>query len=157
MDNKFDATIEGSGSIFMLTPVSESGQDWTGENLSEDVLMLENSIAVEHGYIEAIAYAMLEDGLTVSLNGNGIEIMNPDQEAKNMDATTVIAYTYEADTHCIDCTRERFEDPDDEYARDKDGNPIRPVFCGAEVEYWPVPCGSCFCDLDGFVWIDKRR
>ena len=153
MSKSFDAAITGHGSVYMLDPVSEYGQAWTDENISEEALMLGNSIAVEHGYIEAIAHGMLSDGLTVSLNGREIVLL---EQEESMGYPEVIAYTYEADIHCVDCAHERFQDPDSESAVDREGNPVHAVFTGAEIEYWPVPCGTCGYEIDGFSWIDPE-
>ena len=55
--------------------------------------------------------------------------------------TTVIAYTYEADFHCVHCAKERFAQPSDDPdlhgipydATDSEGNNIHPVFSSDEV------------------------
>ena len=53
------------GSICMVEPVSDMGQDWVDTYLSDDTIMLGNRIAVEHRYIESIYEGMEEDGLHV--------------------------------------------------------------------------------------------
>jgi len=83
----------------------------------------------------------------------------------------VIAYTYEADVHCIDCTRQRFGPcktcrcpppyPGDEKvceayvntppgcdehavpydATDRGGNPVHPVFSTDETDFTHCHCG----------------
>jgi hypothetical protein len=41
----------------------------------------------------------------------------------------VIAYTYEADSHCPECARERFDDAlDGPDARGDEGNPVGAIF-----------------------------
>ena len=66
-----------------------------------------------------------------------------------MEATTVIGYAYEADTHCLDCARDRFGDalnaPETE---DLDGNPIGVMFCG-EAADTPLHCSDCRAFLEG--------
>jgi hypothetical protein len=66
----------------------------------------------------------------------------------------VIGYTYEADIHCPECTRERFPDPDN--AVDDEGNDVQPIFAdqfgdlieevdddyGRTVQYAPR-CSDC--------------
>ena len=80
-----------------------------------------------------------------------------------MDATTIIGYTYEADTHCVDCTKSRFAynwqfDPWDLdnfdkndvpfSAMDNEGNLVHPIFCGAEFDYQPN-CAECHEIIEG--------
>lgn len=61
----------------------------------------------------------------------------------------VIAYAYEADHHCIDCTRERFggsAEADQNgvpiRARDNEGNPVHPVF-DTDEQFLDLVCGDC--------------
>ncbi len=87
--------------------------------------------------------------------------------------SSVIAYTYEADFHCIDCTLKRAgehgfcidstkpgtdENGVPEGAIDSEGNPIYPVFSTDELPcdlseadggYSPVVCGDCFAVIRG--------
>lgn len=65
-----------------------------------------------------------------------------------------IAYTYEADYHCENCTRERFGD--DCEGTDGEGNPVGAVFSwdewynigeGTQV----LACGDCGAILDDYV------
>ena len=59
----------------------------------------------------------------------------------------IIAYTYEADYHCIDCTEKRFGQDDLGYAFtvDDEDNPVHPVFSIDEIDEHPV-CGDCLED-----------
>lgn len=76
--------------------------------------------------------------------------------------TRIIAYTYEADYHCIGCTQKRFAPPGTELKRDEcgvpflahdgDKNPVHPVFDTDELPTdlsahdggWPaIACGTC--------------
>ena len=63
----------------------------------------------------------------------------------------IIAYTYDADVHCVCCTQMRFAEARrdwsaDEHnipyeAQDSDGNNIHPVFSTDEDNY--THCGTC--------------
>lgn len=70
----------------------------------------------------------------------------------------IIAYTYEADCHCVDCAKKRFELPPltslerkdrwpdnngiSAYQRDNEGNEVRPIFSTDE-QLEPLHCGDC--------------
>jgi len=59
----------------------------------------------------------------------------------------IIAYTYEADFHCVDCTLSRFGTYANlDQCEDSEGNSIHPVFSTDEV-YEPV-CGDCLEEID---------
>ncbi len=64
-------------------------------------------------------------------------------------ATEVVGYTYEADYHCVDCTRSRFgqESNEHSYAEqgivDSERNPIHPVFADSETRAGTA-CGTCY-------------
>ena len=82
-------------------------------------------------------------GGTKPLNQLGRGIMHPP-----------IAYTYEADTHCPDCTDKRFP-RDIEAAVDSEGNPIGAVFSWDEwynIVYGAqtLNCGDCHDELDRY-------
>ena len=63
---------------------------------------------------------------------------------------TIIGYAYDADTHCVPCTKLRFPTPGDEpdehsipmYAEDTERNPITPIFSWTEI-LQDVYCGQC--------------
>lgn len=55
-------------------------------------------------------------------------------------ATTVIAFTYEADIHCVGCAHARFPDGPHR-ATDAEGNDVHPVF--ASDEGADEVCGTC--------------
>lgn len=65
----------------------------------------------------------------------------------------IVGYTYEADTHCLDCATKRFKDHLDsngfvrEYVTDTEGNPIHPIFLGDEFDHTPF-CGTCREQID---------
>ena len=64
-------------------------------------------------------------------------------------AFEIIAYTYEADYHCIDCTRKRFGTEsitntyEDQGVKDNEGNLIHPVFVSDETRAGTA-CGNCY-------------
>lgn len=70
----------------------------------------------------------------------------------------IIAYTYEADFHCYDCTLDRFgiggDIPDN--AKDNEGNSVHPVFSTDETPArlstedggYDVTCGDCHCIIE---------
>jgi len=62
----------------------------------------------------------------------------------------VIAYTYEADLHCLDCTRNTFGDDDLGYAFtfDNEDQLINPVFSTDEILDYSV-CGDCSQEIGG--------
>ena len=71
-----------------------------------------------------------------------------------MSATDIVAYTYEADVHCLDCARARFvgvtmaagEELDEHgialSATDNEGNPVHPVFAVNLGEFNEPCCGT---------------
>ena len=61
-----DLIIENHGSLFLLRPVSPTGQTWLDENIADDAQVFGDAIAVEHRYIGAIAEGILADGLVVA-------------------------------------------------------------------------------------------
>ena len=81
--------------------------------------------------------------------------------------TRIVAYTYEADVHCPECTRKRFAaayygqwHPRDEHGlpdyaerdpqamTDREGNPVHPVFSTDEVTRTHYThCGTCLHPL----------
>lgn len=62
---------------------------------------------------------------------------------------SIIAWSYEADHHCCDCTEKRFGADVPESSRDNEGNPIHPVFSTdeqlseGEDNRLPLVCGTC--------------
>ena len=63
---------------------------------------------------------------------------------------SIIGYAYEADTHCVPCTKLRFPTPGPQpdehsipmYAEDSERNPITPIFSWTEI-LQDVHCGRC--------------
>jgi hypothetical protein len=61
-----DLIVSNHGSIFLLTPVSDSGRQWVSEHIPDDAQRLGDNIAVEHRYIADIIEGAQADGLEVS-------------------------------------------------------------------------------------------
>lgn len=57
----------------------------------------------------------------------------------------VLAYAYDADVHCLDCTGERFGNP--EHAVDSEGNEPTPLFAGQSDR--ELHCGTCREHIEG--------
>ena len=53
----------------------------------------------------------------------------------------VVAYTYEADKHCLACASRAFGSGEI-HASDSEGNPVNPVFLD-QAEGDTFPCGTC--------------
>jgi hypothetical protein len=60
-----DFRCENHGSIFLLTPVTQSAQTWIEENLPSDAQWFGNGVVVEHRFIWAILEGIQNDGLAV--------------------------------------------------------------------------------------------
>ena len=54
-----------------------------------------------------------------------------------MHSTDIVAYSYDAAIHCVECTMNKFNNNPDN-AEDSEGNPIHPVF--ASDEGWENDC-----------------
>lgn len=65
-----------------------------------------------------------------------------------MKAWDVIGYAYEADIHCVSCTKKRFPNVEDnDRLEDSEGNPIHPIFASDEGSDSEV-CGDCGGSLE---------
>lgn len=62
-----DFTITGHGTVYLLRPESEAGEEWASEHLPEDAPAFSGAFAVEHRYIEDIAEGIQADGLAVRI------------------------------------------------------------------------------------------
>jgi len=60
-----DLYVQNEGSIFLLCPQSDAGQQWIDENIPDDAMSFGGAIVVEHRYIGAIVDGAQADGLTV--------------------------------------------------------------------------------------------
>ena len=54
------------GSIIMLTPITEAGEDWIACQLAEDAPRLGNSVAIEPRCFGDIAEGIARDGMIIS-------------------------------------------------------------------------------------------
>ena len=60
-----DFRCENHGSVFLLTPITQSAQSWVEENLPSDAQWFGNGVVVEHRYIWPILEGIQNDGLAV--------------------------------------------------------------------------------------------
>lgn len=60
-----DLYVQNEGSIFLLCPRSDAGQQWIEENIPDDAMSFGGAIVVEHRYIGAIVAGAQADGLMV--------------------------------------------------------------------------------------------
>ena len=68
-----------------------------------------------------------------------------------MNATDVIAFVFEADTHCYNCTEKRFGEPSDPVnpwyqVVDDEGNEVGAVFGDVDAPAG-LYCGGCFITI----------
>lgn len=60
----------------------------------------------------------------------------------------VVGYVYEADVHCIECTKKRFPAINLNEVFDREGNEVKPVF---EIDWEFLKqhgyCGDCQCEI----------
>jgi hypothetical protein len=62
-----DLIFENHGSLFLIRPVSPTGQSWLDENVGdENTLTFGGAIVCEPRYVEAIFLGAQSDGLAVS-------------------------------------------------------------------------------------------
>lgn len=62
---KYDFSVSGGGTLYMLYPLSKAAKQWADDNLPSDRQTLGTGIAVEHRYIGDIVQGIRNDGLTV--------------------------------------------------------------------------------------------
>ena len=61
-----DVYVENHGSLFMVTPLSDSSRQWVQENVAtESWQWLGSSFSVEHRYMQNLVSGMQEAGLCV--------------------------------------------------------------------------------------------
>jgi hypothetical protein len=64
---QLDLVFENHGSLFLIRPVSESGQQWLDENVGdESTLTFGGAVVCESRYVEAIFLGAKQAGLAVS-------------------------------------------------------------------------------------------
>ena len=61
-----DLLFENHGSLFLIRPLSEFGQQWLDENVGdENTLTFGGAVVCEPRYVEAIYFGAKQDGLAV--------------------------------------------------------------------------------------------
>jgi hypothetical protein len=65
VQEKADLFVQNEGSIFLLRPVSEAGEQWIYDNIPDDAQRFGDAIVVEHRYIRNIVAGAQADGLKV--------------------------------------------------------------------------------------------
>jgi hypothetical protein len=60
-----DFRVIDGGSVFLLTPLTPSGQQWVEDNLPAEALRYAGAIAIEHRYIDPIVEGLMDAGLTL--------------------------------------------------------------------------------------------
>jgi len=61
-----DLLFENHGSLFLIRPLSQSGQQWLDENVGdENTLTFGGAVVCEPRYVEAIYFGAKQDGLAV--------------------------------------------------------------------------------------------
>ena len=64
---QFDLAFENHGSLFLIRPLSESGQQWLDENVGdENTLTFGGAVVCESRYVEAIFLGAQSEGLAVA-------------------------------------------------------------------------------------------
>lgn len=63
-----DIVVLNEGSIYLLQPKSNHGYDWIKNNIGKDAIWHNQSLVVEHRFIEDIIDGIINDGLTVVIN-----------------------------------------------------------------------------------------
>jgi hypothetical protein len=58
-----DFTIANHGSIFILTPLTDDGDEWVSQHIPEDAARWGGGIVVEARYIDDIVEGIRDDGL----------------------------------------------------------------------------------------------
>ena len=68
------------------------------------------------------------------------------------NCTTVVGYTADADTYCVDCAKRIYGDDRNGAApvHDREGNEVQPIFGDSEWDSQPV-CRACGAEIDARV------
>ena len=61
-----DLSIANHGSVFLLSALTEAGEEWIAENIPADATRWAGAIVIEHRYIGDIAQGAVNDGLEIS-------------------------------------------------------------------------------------------
>ena len=64
-----DFQINGSGTVYMLSPLTDESKSWVEENVNVPDYASADNVPVEHRYIEDVTLGILNDGLTALING----------------------------------------------------------------------------------------
>lgn len=72
MSKNCDLYVSGSpgGSVYLLTPVSEAGQEFIDNRIPEDAQFLGKSVAVEFRYIDLVVEGARSEGYDVRVASN---------------------------------------------------------------------------------------
>lgn len=62
----YDFSVTHHGSIIILTPQTDAGETWIGDNLPEDAQTWGRGNVIEHRYFDPIYDGILADGLSIS-------------------------------------------------------------------------------------------
>ena len=65
MARRADLLVQGSGTVYLLRPVSRCGHSWVAEHIPSDATWFGGAVVVEHGYIRDIVVGATRDGLEV--------------------------------------------------------------------------------------------
>jgi hypothetical protein len=60
-----DVHVRDEGTIFLLTPLTEVGEEWMEEHLPEDAQRFAGGVVVEHRFVTDILQGMQADGLSI--------------------------------------------------------------------------------------------
>ncbi len=61
-----DLYVEREGSLFLVHPMSETGEGWLLDHFADDAVRCGAAIVVEHRYIVGIVQGAINDGLEVT-------------------------------------------------------------------------------------------
>lgn len=62
---KPDFALQNEGTIYLLTPLTDSAKEWVTEHLPEDAQWFGNGVVIEWRYIACIVQGIQDDGLAV--------------------------------------------------------------------------------------------
>jgi hypothetical protein len=71
-----DFRIMDHGSIKLLFPDSDAAKAWVAENVAEDHQTYAGGIVVEPRYIEDLTIGLLDAGMTGTLDGHALSVVN---------------------------------------------------------------------------------
>lgn len=61
----YDFTVEGHGSVYLLTSRTQAAREWVSEHIPSDALTFAGRVAVEPRFIAPIVDGIIGDGLSV--------------------------------------------------------------------------------------------